>query len=224
MMLAGLIGLNTAKTSIQQVMEKPFLLVERYDRYFNSEKALQRLHQEDFCQALGVLPELKYQSEGGPDLRQCFDLIRRVTRPSATHVLQLLDAVVFNALVGNHDAHGKNFSLLYREGQPQLAPVYDVLSTAVYPELTPKMAMKIGSRYKFADVHPRHWYQFAEEAGLSKSLLQKRILELARLLPEKAHHLWADPEKEFRKSAIVEQVVALIEQRCAQTINRFKNA
>ena len=224
MMLAGLIGLNTAKTSIQQVMEKPFLLVERYDRYFNSEKALQRLHQEDFCQALGVLPELKYQSEGGPDLRQCFDLIRRVTRPSATHVLQLLDAVVFNALVGNHDAHGKNFSLLYREGQPQLAPVYDVLSTAVYPELTPKMAMKIGSRYKFSDVHPRHWYQFAEEAGLSKSLLQKRILELARLLPEKAHHLWADPEKEFRKSAIVEQVVALIEQRCAQTINRFKNA
>jgi serine/threonine-protein kinase HipA len=97
-----------------------------------------------------------------------------------------------------------------------------VLSTAVYPELTPKMAMKIGSRYKFSDVQPRHWYQFAEEAGLSKSLLEKRILELARLLPEKAHHLWMDPGEEFRKSAIVEQVVALIEQRCGLTIKRFK--
>lgn len=67
---------------------------------------------EGFCQALGVIPELKYQNEGGPGLEQCFDLVRRATRPSAPQLLRLLDAVIFNALIGNHDAHAKNFSIL----------------------------------------------------------------------------------------------------------------
>jgi serine/threonine-protein kinase HipA len=109
MVLAAAMGLKVAKTSLHQVMEKPFLLVKRYDRIFDEQDGVQRMHQEDFCQALAVVPELKYQNEGGPDLRQCFDLIRRVMRPSATHVLRLLDAVVFNALVGNHDATAKTF-------------------------------------------------------------------------------------------------------------------
>jgi serine/threonine-protein kinase HipA len=84
------------------------------------------------------------------------------------------------------------------------------------------MAMKIGSKYKFTELQAKHWDQFAEDAGLAKSLLRKRVLELARELPEKANGLWADPREEFRKSVIVEQVVALIEQRCGLTIKRFK--
>src|SRR5690554_8174588 len=88
---------------------------------------------------------MKYQNEGGPDLVQCFDLVRSATRPSAPQVLRLLDYVIFNALIGNHDAHAKNFSLLYSGKTPVLAPFYDTLSTAVYPTLTQKMAMKIRS-------------------------------------------------------------------------------
>jgi len=103
-----------------------------------------------------------------PDLGQCCDLVRRVTRPSAPQILRLLDYVIFNALIGNHDAHAKNFSLLYAGAPPVLAPLYDVLSTAVYPSLTPKMAMKIGSKYKFSEVQARHWERFAEAAGLGK--------------------------------------------------------
>jgi len=150
---------------------------------------LLRQHQEDFCQALGVIPELKYQNEGGPDLAQCFDLVRRVTRPSAPQVLRLLDYVVFNALIGNHDAHAKNFSLLYVGKAPILAPLYDTLSTAVYPGLTPKMAMKLGSKYNFSEVQARHWDQFAQAAGLAKAQARKRILELARQLPPAARKL-----------------------------------
>jgi hypothetical protein len=76
--------------------------------------------------------------------------------------------VIFNALIGNHDAHAKNFSLLYSGKTPVLAPFYDTLSTAVYPTLTPKMAMKIGSKYKFSEVQARHWEQFAEGVGLPR--------------------------------------------------------
>ena len=181
----------------------------------------QRVHQEDFCQALGVVPEMKYQNEGGPDLAQCIDLVRRATRPSAPQVLRLFDYVIFNALIGNHDAHAKNFSLLYSGKTPVLAPFYDTLSTAVYPTLTPKMAMNIGSKYNFGEVQARHWDQFAEGVSLAKAQAKRRILELAKSLPPTARELQSAPGHSFAGIAVVERIIALIEQRCALTIRRL---
>ena len=221
MALANAIQLNSANATMHHVGKRQFLLVERYDRVIDSEGRRRRLHQEDFCQALGVVPEMKYQNEGGPNLAQCFDLIRRFTRPSAPQILRLLDYVIFNALIGNHDAHGKNFSLLYSAKACFLSPSYDILSTAIYPKLTPKMAMKIGSQYKFNDIHARHWEQFAEEAGLAKPQAKKRILELAKSLPNTARQLQADSARDFSEHELVEQIVLLIEQRCALTIKRL---
>lgn len=219
--LADALQLKPAKSKVHSVGDRPFLLVERYDRVADAQGHRRRLHQEDFCQALGVVPEMKYQNEGGPDLAQCFELVRRVTRPSAPQVLRLLDYVIFNALIGNHDAHAKNFSLLYSGETPVLAPFYDTLSTAVYPTLTPKMAMKIGSKYKFSEVQARHWGQFAEGAGLAKAQAKRRILELAKSLPPTARKLQSDPGRGFAGNAVVERIIALIEQRCALTIRRF---
>lgn len=223
MALADAMQLKPAHSEIQTVGDRQFLLVARYDRIADTEGRIQRLHQEDFCQALGVVPEMKYQNEGGPDLAQCFELVRRVTRPSAPQVLRLLDYVIFNALIGNHDAHAKNFSLLYSSKVPILAPFYDTLSTAVYPSLTPRMAMKIGSKYKFSEVQPRHWDQFAEGAGLAKAQAKKRILTLAKSLPATARKLQSNPETAFVGHALVEQIITLIEQRCALTIRRLTN-
>lgn len=181
---------------------------------------LVRIHQEDFCQALGVVPEMKYQNEGGPDLKACFDLLREATQPSAPQVLHMLDAVVFNALVGNHDAHAKNFSLLYEAGmRPKLAPLYDILSTAVYDNLTPKMAMKLGSKYKFTEVQAGHWDQFAQAAGLSKAQTKKRVLRLAHDLPAAARELQGSLP--FADQSIVATIVKLIEQRSALTTRRL---
>ena len=221
MALAEVMLLNPAKSKIHRVGNHAFLLVERYDRISGSERRRQRLHQEDFCQALGVVPEMKYQNEGGPDLKQCFDLIRRVTRPSAPQVLRLLDYVVFNTLIGNHDAHAKNFSLLYVRKVPILAPLYDSLSTAIYPTLTPKMAMKMGSKYKFSELQARHWAQFSQEAGLAKAQAKRRILELATSLPIKARKLQSDPEAGFAGDALIDVIVTLIEHRCALTSRRL---
>jgi serine/threonine-protein kinase HipA len=225
MALADAIQLKPAKSEVHQVLDRSFLLVERYDRLINAQGHRQRLHQEDFCQALGVAPEMKYQNEGGPDLVQCFDLVRSATRPSAPQVLRLLDYVIFNALIGNHDAHAKNFALLYlgeKSGKaPVLAPFYDTLSTAVYPTLTQKMAMKIGSKYKFSEVEKRHWEQFAKGVGLTKAQAKRRILELAKLLPATARKLQSDPRRSFAGNAVVEQINTLIERRCALTIRRL---
>jgi serine/threonine-protein kinase HipA len=221
MALAEAMQLKPAKSEVHTVLNRPFLLVERYDRVADVQGHRRRIHQEDFCQALGVEPEMKYQNEGGPDLARCFDLVRRVTRPSAPQVLRLYDYVIFNALIGNHDAHAKNFSLLYVGEIPVLAPFYDTLSTAVYPTLTPKMAMKIGSKYKFSEVQARHWDQFAEGAGLARAQAKRRILELAKSLPLVARKLQSDPGRGFADNPVVERIIALIEQRCALTVRRL---
>jgi len=232
--LAKQLKLPCANAQIHQVAGRRFLLVERYDRQMTAKGTLsphERLHQEDFCQALGVVSELKYQNEGGPSLAQCFALLRQATRPNAPQVLRLLDAVLFNALIGNHDAHGKNFSLLYGTNGVSLAPLYDLLCTAVYPNLTAKMAMKIGSKYKFSEIEARHWQQFASEAGLSPAACQKRLIQMASQLPTVAralqHHSQAqknaphDSLQDFSSAPIVEQIVQLIEQRCALTLRRM---
>jgi len=221
MALAEAMRLKPAKSRMHVVLGRLFLLVERYDRVADAQGKRRRVHQEDFCQALGVAPEMKYQNEGGPDLAQCFDLVRRITRPSAPQILRLLDYVIFNALIGNHDAHAKNFSLLYSGAAPILAPLYDTLATAVYSPLTPKMAMKIGSKYKFSEVQARHWNQFAEDAGLAKPQARRRILELAQALPPTARMLQSNPAHPFAGNAVVERIVSLIEQRCSLTIGRF---
>lgn len=148
MALAEAMQMRPARSTMHGVLDRPFVLVARYDKVLDAQAHRLLVHQEDFCQSLDVVPEMKYQNEGGPDLAQCFDLVRRVTRPSAPQVLRLFDGVIFNSLIGNHDAHAKNFSLLYEGQTPVLAPVYDLISTAVYPTLTPKMAMKVGSKYK----------------------------------------------------------------------------
>jgi serine/threonine-protein kinase HipA len=221
MALAEAMQLKPAKSQIHVVLNRSFLLVERDDRIKEAQGRRLRLHQEDFCQSLGMVPETKYQNEGGPGLAQCFDLVRRVTRPSAPHVLRLFDGVIFNVLVGNHDAHAKNFSLLYAGQTPVLAPFYDLLSTAVYPTLTPKMAMKIGSKYKFSEVQARHWEQFAQSAGLARAPARKRILELAKVLPGAARALQHATHLPFAGNAVVERIVELIEQRCALTVQRL---
>ena len=221
MALAEAMQLKPTKSKIHQVLNRSFLLVERYDRLIDTQGHRQRLHQEDFCQALGVVPEMKYQNEGGPDLAQCFDLVRSATRPSAPQVLRLLDYVIFNSLIGNHDAHAKNFSLLYSGKTAVLAPFYDTLSTAVYPTLTQKMAMKIGSKYKFSEVQARHWEQFAQGVGFTKAQVKRRILELAKLLPSIARKLQSDSRHNFAGNVVVEQINTLIEQRCALTIRRL---
>ncbi len=141
----------------------PYLVVERYDRDLTADP-IRRLHQEDFCQALGLPADKKYQQEGGPTVAQSAELIRKCTPIPAQELPRLLRALAFNWIVGNCDAHGKNFSLLYDRGAPTLSPLYDVVSTVVYPELTTRLAMSIGGARALADVDDRAWAKLAADA------------------------------------------------------------
>lgn len=180
--LAAAIGLPVAKAQTGRVGTIDYLLVERYDRRVDAEGLVHRLHQEDFCQALGIASENKYQSEGGPGLKDCFSLLRAASSRPVIDLARLLDAVIFNLLIGNHDAHGKNFSLLYHEQSTQLAPLYDLVSTVYYPELSKKMAMKLGGEAESTKIAAQHLERFAQDAGLATPMVKKRAFELSQKL------------------------------------------
>lgn len=179
MRLAAALGLRVAPVEPRRVEGRPFLLIERYDRAVGADGSIKRLHQEDFCQALGVPPERKYAAEGGPIFRDGFDLVRRACIQPAPAVLRLLDAAVFNVLVGNADAHAKNYSLLYTANGIDFAPLYDLLCTAAYPQVHGKLAMKVGRRARLEEFTPETWEDFAREVGLGPPFVRRRALALA---------------------------------------------
>jgi serine/threonine-protein kinase HipA len=179
MTLAAAAGLTAAPVEARTVAQRPYLLITRYDRRFDETGRAHRLHQEDFCQALGIPPEHKYASEGGPTFQTSFALLRRAATIPAPAVLALLDAAIFNLIVGNADAHGKNFSLLYQAGVTTLAPFYDLLSTLSYPQLSPRLAMKIAKKATLEEIGPTAWPAFAEDAGLAAPFVRRRVGELA---------------------------------------------
>lgn len=190
MRLAGMMGLIVAPVEVGNVEGIDYLLVERYDRILEAEQdsttqKLKRVHQEDFCQALGIVPEKKYQNEGGPSLKDSFALLRDCSSSPVLDLNELLDAVIFNALIGNHDAHGKNFSLIYTGGQTRLAPLYDLLCTTFYPEISTKMAMKIGGEYESPKLNGGNWDRMAEESGLNKPMVRRRVMEMAEQVRQK---------------------------------------
>ena len=214
MRLAQAIGLNTAQVSIGRVDDIDYLLVERYDRQQDSTKII-RLHQEDFCQALGILSDYKYQSEGGPSLAQSFELVRQVSSAPVLDLQVLLDAVIFNLVIGNHDAHGKNFSLLYEGNMTRLAPLYDLVSTVYYPEISKKMAMKLGGEYASDSILARHFDHFAEETNLSKQLVKKRVLEVLDTVLAQVPGLMG-------ASQTSDDVLNLIQERTERFAGRFQ--
>lgn len=221
MCLAAAIGLDVASVEPRTVRDRTFLLVQRYDRAIGNDGIARRIHQEDFCQALGVPPETKYASEGGPTFKDCFALLRRVAARPAVDVLKLLDAVIFNVIAGNADAHGKNFSILYDTDGPRLAPLYDLLATVAYPELSPKFAMKIGKQATLAELDAKSWAAFALDAGLGLPLVRRRVTEISKVITENASSVAAELSRLDLDGRAIEQFAEMIVTRavrCASTV------
>lgn len=179
--LARAVGLDAADAEWRQANGRPYLLVTRYDREA-TDGEVRRLHQEDFAQALGVPSNRKYAAEGGPVFRDCFALLRdSATRP-AREVLKLVDAAIFNVVIGNADAHAKNFSLLRQEGGGSpvvLAPLYDLVGTVMWPELSPRFAMTFGGAGTLEQLETKHFDRFAIDAGVAVPFVRRRASQLA---------------------------------------------
>lgn len=216
MSLAKAVGLRAAETIACHVGEIEYLLSRRYDREISDDGVIRRLHQEDFCQALGVPSEIKYQAEGGPGLKDCFALLRRASSNIVHDVRDLLNAVIFNLLIGNNDAHAKNYALLYRrDGTVRLAPLYDLVCTVYYKEIENKLAMKIGGEANPDLVSFKEIEGFAMEANLAPAATRRAVSALAERVLDAA-------KKAAQPDETVVEIAALIMARCEKVLARFK--
>lgn len=209
MMLAAQMGLAIPKVFLRPGRQRLYV-VERFDRERNEAGTVRRLHQEDFCQARGVLPHQKYESEGGPTLAECFSLLKRHSARPAADQKTLLTWVVFNMLAGNADAHPKNLAILFTPEGPRLAPFYDIICTRVYPDLTERLAMRIGGENRPEWIGKRHWDRFAEGVGIKPRFIHRVVKETAKRLFSAVDEVALEFSTRYGHAAIVEEIAALI--------------
>lgn len=211
--LAAEAGLDTAEASPLAAGGQDGLLVRRYDRRQLGSEEVVRIHQEDFCQALGVLPNFKYQAEGGPGVATCARLIRERVSAPAVDLPAFLDALLFNLLIGNTDAHGKNFSLLLDgEGAPRLAPLYDLLSARAYWPFRRKMAMKYGGEYRGDRIRGRHLDRLAEEMEISPAAVRRRARQVGERVLAAAPQARERLPKPWAGAELIDSIDRLIEE------------
>ncbi len=213
MRLAGILGLNVPEVTHRKIGGRPCIVVARYDRVRSADGRMTvRLHQEDFCQALGRPPELKYQQEGGPLVRECVALLREWSTTPVLDIRAFVDALILNMLIGNADAHGKNYSMIYRGGERRLAPFYDLVSTIARTEVSTRLAMSIGNGKSVNDINPTHFRRMAEEAALGWPMVRERIAILSGKVIDtlaEGSLVRTSPDAD-----IANKVSALVMQRC----------
>lgn len=166
MRLADHVGISVARTFWMAAA----FAIERYDRVRDGTR-WKRLHQEDFVQLLGRLPGAKYDVTWS----ECFEVVGRYVSTPARARVRLVDQLLFNIAIGNHDAHAKNFSVLHTPaGATVLTPVYDLLCTQMYGSLSPRFAMPIGGAQSLAELHLGAWRTFAADVGVTLPFVRQR--------------------------------------------------
>ncbi|MCB1471066.1 MAG: type II toxin-antitoxin system HipA family toxin [Rhizobiaceae bacterium] len=193
--LANACGLRVPPSQIQQAEDKVFMRIARYDRTLQTRQdgpaLLNRTHQEDFCQALGVHPLNKYEEKGGPTWKRMAEVMKLMDRPAVDQA-GLLDRALFQYLSGNPDAHGKNYSVRYSpSGRLSLSPAYDLNNQAAfaarYTSMKPLLAMSVGrdkdnpkqGEFWRTRITRDHWAEFAQDVGMPATHVLKRLDDMA---------------------------------------------
>ena len=218
MQLAARMGLPVPEVTILHKAE-PLYLIARYDRQYDEQTNIIRQHQEDFCQALGIVPDMKYEKEGGPGLKACFDLLRNTSIQPVADMRHLLQWVVFNYLIGNADAHAKNIALLFTGSGPELAPFYDLMCTTVYEELTDRLAMKIGGDDRPDWIIARRWQQFSEDIDVGYKLVKQTLENMSNKIVNEAKELQKEFNNQHGECQLIEQIITIIESRASKVLN-----
>lgn len=181
MRLARNLGLEVPAVETATIGGRRLIIVERYDRMVDEDGSVERIHQEDFCQATGILPAKKYQEDGGPSLQRIAEILQAVAPADSLEIL--LRAVTFNVVIANGDAHGKNFSLLHEpSGALRLAPMYDLVSTLVYGD--DRLAMYIDNVHRVDRVTSDRIVNEAARWGMNKRRAGEIIDDLLDRVPD----------------------------------------
>lgn len=195
-------------------------LVRRYDRIVDGERTA-RLHQEDLCQALGLMPGTKYEAEGGPSFAAAMELVRTRSTEPLTDAGQLLRWLAFVLLAGNADGHGKNLSFVHRADPRlgvRLAPFYDLVCTGVYPRIDRRLAMSVGGERDPGQIAGRHWEALARAIDVGPRLVRREVEAMALSMPTAFDGVAEAHAAAHGPSPIIQRIRQVTRQRCRRCL------
>ncbi len=221
-LLAHGVGLPAADVKLRKTTKASVAVVTRYDRVIRDGK-YHRLNQEDFCQALGIGASSKYEKEGGPSLKQCAEVIRRHTAFPLIELQRLLHWALFNLLVGNADAHGKNLSLLYdRNGTLSLAPFYDLVCTRNYRKISRHLAMPLGGASDPDLVGTQHLQSLAAELSVRPSVVINALNGLIEQIPDAISTAVTHFAEQFGDSPVLERLPIIMRKQIRRVKSQLR--
>ncbi len=220
--LASSIGLPTVEIKLIRLEKIDFITIKRFDRIYKSPKQIVRLHQEDFCQALGVSYNKKYEQHGGPSFQDCFKLIQNISMSPIEDAENLLRWLIFNFLAGNSDAHAKNLALLYNiEHQPHLAPFYDLVCTRANERIDTKLAMSIGGEFRPDLITLKHWHQLAEDCDVRENYITQLLRKTSQTLLNNFTKIENQFEAKYGKQQALQRVKKVLGKQCNRLIKQL---
>lgn len=170
MSLATQMGLGVAEVSYQSIARA--CVIKRYDRQLDAIGQIKRLHQLDICQIDGKPSTIKYESDGGPTLMRCRELLSQ-SGINAADTKRFIQWLFFNLYVGNHDSHAKNLSIYFPTGGVRLTPFYDLISTSIYAGLSRTFAFQIGGENQPSNINQDHIVAMSETLGFKPKYILK---------------------------------------------------
>jgi len=209
MQLAAVAGVNVAPTAVLPITtidieglaaslgeHLHYLAVERFDRLPGG-----RVHAEDGCQMLGRMPARKYA--GVAEFIRLLTVLYRLSPSGVEHARQFFLRQAVNTLIGNSDAHLKNFSVVYRDGKlPELSPAYDIVCVAALPGFSAYGQNVAIDRMQRAEVLA-DYEVIAEKAGIPRRIASAAVKDAV----EQAHASWPRLLEELNATPAVRAVV-----------------
>lgn len=221
MKLARACGLDVANAEIFQA-EVPFYITERYDRG-NTSEGIERLHQIDFCQTQNRLVSEKYESDGGPTLKDNYEAIQKYSSNTIEDTNKFIEWFCFNLVIGNNDCHSKNISFLKIGKDLRVSPFYDLLCTSIYKDYILNFAFKVGGNNYWGQLANSHFEEEAVRWGFTKNSdiillgLFKMIDNIERVLDGEL----AEFEEKFPNIKVANRIKTEIEKRVKSFLKRL---
>ncbi|GAB2827916.1 HipA domain-containing protein [Alpinimonas psychrophila] len=184
--LASTVGLPAAKASLLHMLDQQAFIVERFDRAPTGTVAAQRIHAEDLAQASGTSAKRKYDQTA----KQTIELLRAAELADPDIEYDFLRQLAFNTIIGNADAHAKNYSVMLRPDRISLAPLYDAVPVILYPEYDQNLAMEISGARRPSAVSLDHWRKLARSTGLDIGRVEHEIRTLAAAMNGAIEDAW----------------------------------
>jgi len=221
---AARLGVDVARTEFRYFGDEPAIVAERFDR-FRRKGSVIRLHQEDFCQASGRVPERKYEAQGGPGLGDLANIVNRNSTDVAADRQALADFLIINYVAGAPDGHAKNLSLLLRPDRTVLAPLYDLASGFPYEgrDVERTVAISIGGERQYSRVFGKQWDRAAATLAVPSELVRNRVSQLGEDFPDAFSDALIQlglPEAE----AVRQGALPRLKAHCAGTLNRLRRS